>query len=86
MARVSFEVPDGIAERFRQLAAARGVPEDDLVVAAMALFAEQQAELEERVAAGRADIAAGRFVEHDAVAAWLRSWGTGDEQPPPPCD
>jgi DNA-binding helix-hairpin-helix protein with protein kinase domain len=27
------------------------------------------------------DIAAGRVVPHDKVAAWLATWGTPDEQP-----
>ncbi len=30
-----------------------------------------------------ADIAAGRFVSNAEVCAWLRTWGTPDEQPPP---
>jgi hypothetical protein len=32
-------------------------------------------------AEGMADIAAGRVVPHDKVAAWLATWGTPDEQP-----
>jgi predicted transcriptional regulator len=34
-------------------------------------------------ARGDADIAAGRFVPHEKVAAWLRTWGTPEEGPPP---
>jgi predicted transcriptional regulator len=34
-------------------------------------------------AEGLADIAAGRIVPHAEVAAWLETWGTPDEQPPP---
>lgn len=30
-----------------------------------------------------ADIEAGRFVSHDKVVAWLKTWGTPDEGPPP---
>jgi len=32
---------------------------------------------------GEADIAAGRVISHDAMKAWLLSWGTPDELPPP---
>ena len=32
----------------------------------------------------QADIAAGRFVEHEKVAEWLKTWGTKDEHPIPP--
>lgn len=30
-----------------------------------------------------ADIAAGRIVSNVEVCAWLRTWGTLDEKPPP---
>lgn len=30
-----------------------------------------------------ADLEAGRVIPHDEVAAWLRTWGTPDEKPPP---
>ena len=33
---------------------------------------------------GEADIAAGRVISHQAMKAWLLSWGTADELPPPP--
>ena len=32
---------------------------------------------------GLADIAAGRVVPHEQVAAWLETWGTPDETPDP---
>lgn len=35
------------------------------------------------VAAAEASIAAGRIISHDAMKAWLLSWGTPDEQTPP---
>ena len=34
-------------------------------------------------AEGLADIAAGRVVPHEEVAAWLNTWGTPDEKPAP---
>jgi len=34
-------------------------------------------------AEGMADIAAGRVVSHNEVAAWLNTWGTPDEKPAP---
>jgi predicted transcriptional regulator len=30
-----------------------------------------------------ADLKAGRTISHDKVKAWLRSWGTANELPPP---
>ena len=36
------------------------------------------------IARARADIAAGRVVEHEKVVEWLKTWGTKDEHPVPP--
>ena len=49
-----------------------------------ALFDEidEAAEAEADVRAD-ADVAAGRTVSHKAMKAWLQSWGTADETPPP---
>jgi predicted transcriptional regulator len=30
-------------------------------------------------------IGRGLFITHDAMIAWLRSWGTTNELPPPKC-
>ena len=37
-------------------------------------------------AAADAEIEAGRFVSHDKVVAWLKSWGTPNELPCPEPD
>ncbi|MBX3484654.1 MAG: CopG family transcriptional regulator [Phenylobacterium sp.] len=34
---------------------------------------------------GEAQLDAGRYVSHEAVVHWLRSWGTPDKLPPPKC-
>jgi predicted transcriptional regulator len=34
-------------------------------------------------AEAEADAAAGRLISHEAVKAWLLSWGTGNVSPPP---
>jgi antitoxin component of MazEF toxin-antitoxin module len=36
--------------------------------------------------AGLADFAAGRFVSHERVVAWLDSWGAENELPIPECE
>lgn len=35
-------------------------------------------------AEAEADVAAGRLVPHEEVAAWLDTWGTSDFKPAPP--
>ena len=45
--------------------------------------AEADARRAAAVARGRADIKAGRYVEHAEVRAWLMSWGTDNPLPRP---
>lgn len=44
------------------------------------LTPEEEAEADARA---MADVAAGHYVEHEKVAAWLRTWGTPDQKPMP---
>lgn len=48
-------------------------------------IAEDAIELDARERKAMADIDAGRFVTHEAVVRWLKSWGTDNELPPPKC-
>jgi antitoxin component of MazEF toxin-antitoxin module len=43
--------------------------------------AGDEAAIVAHIQAGLADFAAGRFVSHDRVVAWLESWGTENELP-----
>jgi predicted transcriptional regulator len=48
------------------------------------LFDELDADAEAAAdAEGLADIEAGRVVPHAEVAAWIETWGTPNETPPP---
>ncbi|CAN1490761.1 COG3905 Predicted transcriptional regulator [Caulobacteraceae bacterium] len=50
------------------------------------LFEEIDEEAEAAAdAEAEADFAAGRFISHEAVMRWVKSWGTPDELPPPEC-
>ncbi len=46
---------------------------------------EEAVELDAREQKAMADIEAGRFITHEAVVRWLKSWGTANELPPPKC-
>ncbi len=37
----------------------------------------------EQTEEGLADVRAGRIISHEAVKAWVASWGTANELPPP---
>ena len=47
------------------------------------LFEIDQRAEDRAVAEAEADVAAGRVVPHERVAAWLRSWGKSNERPAP---
>ncbi|MGI8840374.1 MAG: antitoxin [Caulobacteraceae bacterium] len=50
----------------------------------LSIFDEIDVEAEAAAdAEAMADIAAGRVVPHEEVAAWLATWGTPDEKPAP---
>ena len=49
------------------------------------VFLEEAVELDAREQKAMADIDAGRFITHEAVVRWLKSWGTDNELPPPKC-
>lgn len=40
---------------------------------------------EKALAEAEAEVAAGKFISHEAIRRWLLSWGTADELPPPKC-
>jgi predicted transcriptional regulator len=46
---------------------------------------EEAVELDARERKAMADIDAGRFITHEAVVRWLKSWGAENESPPPKC-
>jgi predicted transcriptional regulator len=50
------------------------------------IFEEADADDVAADAEGLADLDAGRVVTHDRMKAWLLSWGTPDELPPPSQD
>lgn len=48
------------------------------------IFDQADAEADVRLEAeGLADAKAGRLIPHDEVCAWLETWGTAAETPPP---
>ena len=57
------------------------VPSDDLN-----LTPEQNEALMASIARGEAQFKAGKGIPGAKVTAWLRSWGTNNELPPPSAD
>jgi predicted transcriptional regulator len=80
---VSLRITDEMKDRLDRLSSATQRSPAALAEEALdGYLSQQELELDAlAVAVEKAD--SGRFVSHDAAAAWLRSWGTAEEQPAP---
>ena len=83
---LTIEVPHGIEERLDELARATSRTKAWLAREALRSFLDVYEWQAKAIRCGIADAEAGRLVDHEAVAAWLESWGTQEELPPPRCD
>lgn len=81
----TIRVPADVKRRLDKLAKATSRTRSWLAADAVAAYVREQdwqlAEIEE----GLKDADAGRVVAHEEVRRWLNSWGTDNEQAPPPC-
>lgn len=58
-------------------------PRDEMDEEPAVFIVEEAVELDARDRKAMADIEAGRFVSHEAVMRWVRSWGTPNPLPRP---
>jgi predicted transcriptional regulator len=83
-AALTIQVPERSLARLQALAAQTGQTEAALVGEALEAYLDlqewQAAAVAEAVAASRAGEVP---IEHERMVAWLKSWGTEDELPPP---
>lgn len=86
MTQLTIEVPTAVEERLEAAAQASSRSKKSLIQAAVIAFLDLYDWQVEAIRAGVADADAGRVVDHQAVAAWLESWGTENELPAPRCD
>jgi RHH-type transcriptional regulator, rel operon repressor / antitoxin RelB len=84
---ISARVPERLSNELDQLATATNRSKAFLVTEALEQYVERNAwhvaQIDEAVK--EAD-ESGEFVSHDAMKAWLQSWGRADELPPPEPD
>jgi|SRR5271167_193570 len=72
-------------KRLAKIAKASGRSSNFLISDAVESYvADQERMLAELRQAGR-QIKSGHYISHQDVKAWLLSWGTGHELPPPKC-
>ncbi len=82
---VSLRLEAGLNERIAAIAVAMDRPKSWAIEQAVKDFVEVQEWHLAAIAEGIKAADEGRVVAHDAVAAWVRSWGEANELPPPKC-
>jgi predicted transcriptional regulator len=80
---LSFRVRAEKAEQLDRLAEATDRPRSWLLQQALDSYLELQAWQIAHIKEGIEQLDRGEFIPHEEVDAWLESWGTSNELPPP---
>lgn len=80
---VSVRVSKAKAKKVEQLAKATERPKSWIVEQALDAYLDANAWQVAHIQKGLADLKAGKAVEHERVAAWLKTWGGSREGKPP---
>jgi len=71
--------------KLSRLAKASGRSANFLIADAVESYVEDQERLRAEIRESRRDVAAGHYIRDEDMKAWLLSWGTKNELPPPKC-
>jgi predicted transcriptional regulator len=71
--------------RLSKLAKASGRSSNFLISDAIESYVSDQERLLAQSHQGSRQVKAGHYIKHDDMKAWLLSWGTDHELPPPKC-
>jgi predicted transcriptional regulator len=83
-ATLTIQVPEQSLARLQALAAKTGQSETDLIGEALEAYLDLQDWQAAAIAEAVAGSKAGEVpIEHERMVAWLKSWGTDHELPPP---
>ncbi len=83
---LTIEVPTGVDARLEKLAHETAQTKTWVAREALRAFLDLYDWQVQAIHKGMAAADAGRLADHKDVAAWLESWGTETELPPPSCD
>lgn len=83
--KMSFGIKPTTKKTLAQFAKSRGRSSDLLVSDVVESFVADQSRMIEEARAAEREFATGHYIKHDDMRAWLLSWGTGHELPPPKC-
>lgn len=80
---VTVRLDRSLKEKLNALAKATRRSNSFLAAEAIANYVESQEWQLAAIREGLADAERGALIDHDEIEAWVRSWGTDDELPPP---
>ncbi|MGH9432539.1 MAG: CopG family ribbon-helix-helix protein [Terriglobia bacterium] len=84
-ATFSIRLKPGIKKRLAKLAKASGRSSNFLIADAVESYVTDQERMRADVRQADRQVKSGHFIRHEDMKAWLLSWGTDHELPPPKC-
>jgi len=84
-ATLSVRLKPGTKKRLAKLAQASGRSSNFLISDAVESYLADQERLLQEIRQGDRQVKSGHFIKHEDMKAWLLSWGTDRELPPPKC-
>ena len=84
-ATLSIRLKPEVKKRLARLAKASGRSSNFLISDAVESYVADQERLLAEIRQGDRQSKAGHYVQHEDMKAWLLSWGTDHELPPPKC-
>lgn len=72
-------------KRLAKLAAASGRSSNFLISDAVESYVADQERMQAEMRQADSQVKAGHYIRHEDMKAWLLSWGTDHELPPPTC-
>ncbi len=84
-ATLSIRLKPGIKKRLAKLAKASGRSSNFLISDAVESYVVDQERLVAEIRQADQQVKLGHYVKHEHMKAWLLSWGTDHELPPPKC-
>ena len=82
---LSIRLKPEIKKRLARLAKASGRSSNFLIADAVESYVSDHERMLADVRQADRQVESGHYVRHDDMKAWLLSWGTTRELPPPPC-
>jgi len=81
----SIRLKPGTKKRLAKLAKASGRSSNFLIADAVESYVADQERMLAEIRQAERQVESGHYIRHEDMKAWLLSWGTENELPPPKC-